>query len=528
MRIRRGVIIFLIFFLIGIFSRALFASKDFTHIDGVLYAIGSFNFSVKDATPPAPGYFLYIMSAKLLNLFTHNPHASLMLLSIFYSGLIAGVLYYFGTLLKGQMAGVISALLFLTSPLFWYKGITIFGYLNSGFFILLTAALGYKVILNKKSAVIFWFSVCFAILIGIRPQELAVMLPLYAFVLFHMKPKGAIFSIIIFIIVCTLWVIPLILMSGGMASYLSALKTGSIYVVEDSILGGNFLSRVNNHLVRMGRYFEWAYFLGIIPLVYYIGRFFYLPNFLRDKKMQFFTVWLLPTLVYNIFVQFGEIGHGMSWGLGFLLILGESVVVFCEDVTEALSIFFRRSLQYIRAATYTLLTGSIIFTNLVMFFHNFHKGDSDFYSFEKYRQFNYVDVAKNNEFLMSKVNFIKKNFDPENSLILVSRTFSYQVMYRLPEAQVIQANAIDKKDNFMLRLFHHYRSIEYKMGKDLIVPKGIRTLILFDDLFIPYFKSKENATVHELGNSYRVLTCGVSMGERIIFDYHSVRIEKDV
>ncbi len=103
---------------------------------------------------------------------------------------------------------------------------------------------------------------------------------------------------------------PLVSMSGGIAEYLSALKPGTEYIATDIIFAGNLVSRLNNHLVRMGRYFEWAYFLGILPLVYYIGRFFYLPNLVREKKIQFFAVWILPTVIYNLLIQFGEIGHG--------------------------------------------------------------------------------------------------------------------------------------------------------------------------------------------------------------------------
>jgi len=527
MRAKKVVIIFLIFFLIGIVSRWLFASKDFTHMDGVLYAIGTFDYSIKDSTPPSPGYFLYILSAKLLNTIFHDSHNSLMALSIIYSGLIAAVLYYFGSLLKSQMAGIVSAILFLTSPLFWYKGINIFGYLNSGFFILLTALLGYKVIIEKKSIIIFWFSVCFSILIGIRPQELVVMLPLYVFILFHMRFKEAMFSVAVFFVTCFLWIIPLVAMSGGIITYLSALKVGSVYLVDDSILSGNLVSKINNHLVRMGQYFEWAYFLGIVPLVYYLGRFFYLPNFVTDKKMQFFGFWILPTVIYNVFIQFGEIGHGMSWGLGLLLILGEAVVVFCEDILKMLSGLFKKTLQvpYVKDATCALALCPIVLVNLFMFFYDFDKEGLDLYSFERYRQFNYVDVVKNNRYLISKVNFIKENFKPENTLIISSGVFSHQVMFRLPKTTVIQPGIIYKKDNFGLFLFNNYKRSYYRPKKEFLIPKGITKLILFDDIFIPYLQDGNKKTHYEVGNSYELLACDVSAGQMIVFDYHSIRIE---
>lgn len=518
MRIKKEVVIFLIFFLAGILSRGLFASKDFTHMDGVLYAISTFRYSIQDNMPPAPGYFLYIMSAKLLNIFTGEPHTSLMWLSIFYSGLIAGALYYFGTLLKDRMTGVISAILFLTSPLFWYKGITIFGYLNSGFFIILTALLGFKVVVEKKAKLIIWASICFAILVGIRPQELFVLLPLYAFVLFHVRPKAALSALLVFFIVFLGWFMPLVSMSGGISAYLSAVKSGSLYLVEDSIVGGSLISQINNHLVRMGRYFEWAYFLGIIPLVYYIGRFFYLPALAKDKKVQFFVIWLLPTVLYNIFIQFGEIGHGMSWGLGLLLILGESVVILCEDILKALR---RPNWKW---ATYTFVLGPIVLINLVMFFYDFDKGGADFYSFEKYRQFNYKDVVNHNHFQMSKINFIKENFKPESLLIISSGAFSYQVMYHLPEAIVIQPNIIYKKDNYGFSLFNRFRRSYFRHKVDFIVPNGITKLILFDDIFIPYFQGKRDVTYHKAGD-YKLLAYDVSPKQRIVFENYTIRID---
>lgn len=519
MRIKKEVFIFLIFFLIGIGSRALFASKDFTHMDGVLYAVGTFDYNIKDSMPPAPGYFLYIMSAKLLNLFTHDPHTSLMLLSIFYSGLIAGALYYFGTSLKGQMAGVVSALLFLTSPLFWYKGVTIFGYLNSGFFILLTALLGYKVVVEKKKTLIFWFSISFAILIGVRPQELAVMLPLYIYVLFHMRPKEAVFSVVVFLFICFLWLVPLISMSGGIDTYLSALNKDSGYVIYDSVMGGNPVSKINNHLVRMGRYFQWAYFLGIVPLVYYIGRFFYLPNIVNDKKVQFFAVWILPTVIYNVLIQFGEIGHGMSWGLGLFLILGESIVVLCNDILQLLQ------RPYLKTVAYFSVLGPIIFVNFFMFFYDFDKGRVDFYSFEKYRQFNYKDVFNRNRYLTSKIGFIKEHFKSEDLLILTSGVFSYETMFRLPEAIVIQPNIIYKKGSFHFSLFNSYKKIFYENKFDFEIPRSVTKLIVFDDIFFTYVQTKKNSTYYDIGDSYKLLAYDVSRGEKIYFDYHSIRIE---
>jgi hypothetical protein len=529
MRIRKEAVFFLLFFLAGIFSRALLASKDFTHLDSILYSIGTFDYSLKDGTPPSPGYFIYIMSGRLLNMFTHDPQTSLIFISIFYSGLIAGALYYFGTLLKGHKEGAVSAVLFLTSPLFWYKGITIFGYLNSGFFILLTALFSYLIISGRKGLG-FWLSLSFGILLGVRPQELIVMLPLFIYALFHMKPREAAYSLLTLLTACLLWLIPLVLMSGGINEYLTALRKGSAYLAYDSIFGGNFISKFNNHAVRMTQYFIRAYFLGVIPLIYYAGKLFYSPSFADKKKMGFFAVWLAPCLIYNIFMQFGEIGHGMIWGLGLFLILGEAIVVLSGDIAAAIARYARKipimATRIYKPVSYILVICPIIAVNSFVFFYDFDKNDKmPFYTFDKYTQANYNYVLKKNRFVIAKTDFIKNKLPSRKSLILTSGVFVHQVMYILPESIVIEANIVNRENRTSFWRCHGRKGTYYRDKRSFMVPDGITKFIVFDDIMIPYIQDKDKVVYYDVDDTYELAGVDVKAGQRIDFDFHSIRIE---
>lgn len=526
MRIKRESIIFSILFIAGISSRALLAAKDFTHMDEILYAIGSFNYSIKDAMPPSPGYFLYIMSARLLNIFTHDPFTSLVFLSIFYSGLIAGTLYYFGFILKGRTTGIISALMFLTSPVFWYKGITIFGYLNSGFFILLTALLCYLIIIGRKGNILIWLSVSFGILIGIRPQELITIFPLYLFTLFHVKLRERIYSVSIFLIVCLLWLIPLILMSGGLKSYMEVFRSSSAYLAEDSVFGGSFISNLSNHLIRMSQYFIRSYYLAIIPLVYYAGRFFQLPGLVDNKKVQFFTFWIVPCILYNVFIQFGEIGHGMSWALGIFLLIGESTEVLCEDAVAMLQRWGGKVRHGFAYTICTLIVVSMIAANSFAFFYDFDKDDDTLlYDFEKYTQSNYNYVVKKNRFSLPKINFIKDKLNPEKSIIIVSSEFGHGAMYHLPNCVVIQPVIIYRKNKTSFMYFHRYKRIYYKDKRDFIIPEGFERVIVFDDRFIPYLEDNASNIRYYTVGPYRLAEVYAKAGQKIDFNFHSIRIE---
>lgn len=535
MRIRKEVVIFLAIFVIGIVSRWLLASKDFTHVDEVLYAIGTFNYSIQDGTPPSPGYFLYIMSARLLNFITRNPYSSLIFLSIFYSGLIAATLYYFGRRLKDQVTGIVTALLFLSSPVFWYKGITIFGYLNSGFFTLLTALLCYFIICEKREDLALWLGLSFGILLGIRPQELIVLLPLYIFALCHLKPTKVIYSLLIFALTCFLWFVPLIAMAGGVKEYIGMLKYGSVYLMDDSILSGNIMAKLGNHLIRLGLYFIRIYFLGLVVLIYYIGRFFYLPNFISDKKVQFFAVWIFPCLIYNIFIQFGEVGHGMSWALGFFLIIGEAIIALSQDLVEMLKLLAKHlshNIQKIAQARVfknticAIVVLPVMGVNLFMFFYDFDKADMmPFYSFKEYTQSNYNYVAKKNQYLTSKIGFIKDNLSKEKSVIVTTGEFVEALMYHFPSLIVIYPDIVWRNGKTAFWQYQNYKCTHYKNRKDFIIPAGFTRVIVFDDKLIPYINTKERVCYYEINNSYKIATVELKEGRKIDFEYNSIIIK---
>jgi|GEM_PF-2297849 hypothetical protein len=528
--LKKDTTFFLLFFLLGIISRYVLATTKFIHLDAVQYAIGTFHYSLLQHTPTPPGYFLYIMSAKFLNIFFHDPQRSLVTLSILYSGLIAGVFYLFGKTFGGMRVGIIAATLFITSPLYWYKGVTIFGYLNSGFFILLMVFFCYRVVVQKKAGDMIWASVCFAILLGVRPQELIILIPLYLYVLCHTNLKTVGCSVLIFFALCFIWFVPLIYVSGGFDEYIKALSYGRDYLTSDSIFGGGGLSKVNNHLDRILINLQWLFFLGIVPLVYYLPRFFFLPKIAEDKKVQFFAVWMFPCLIYNIFLQFGEIGHGMHWGLGFVLILAEGIVIFYEDLLKMFSLIAEKVSAKIpdiinhslfKGVTFAGIIGPIILVNLFLFFHDFSSDDVIVYS-EK--QFNYAEVSKTERFLDAKINFIKENFLPEETLIIASSAFFRQVMYYFPDAVVIQSSGMTRKNENTIQYGKNYQRTYYKNKGSFNIPPEIKKGIIFDDFMIPFVNNTTKPVEHRISRGYKLMSFDLESSREIFFGYNTITV----
>lgn len=517
-----------VLFLLGFFSRFLLSEKNFYAIDSVLYTIGTFNYSIAEGTPPAPGYFLYIMTGKFLNLFLNNPHDSMVLISVIYSGLIAALLFLCGRIIFGFSAGLISALLFLTSPVFWYKGITIYGYLNSAFFILLTVLFCYRVI-QGYTKYIYWAAFFYAVLAGVRPQDFPMLIFLFAFTMLQVPFKENIKAAGIFIMVSLAWFVPFTIISGGVSGLLGILESKGVYLVDNSIFGGPPISQINNHLIRMGQYFQRSYFLGIIPLFYYGGRFFRLSEFYENKKAQFFAFLLFPVLLFNIFIQFAEIGHGMCWGIGLMLLIGESVVVLSKDLADLavkIARFLAAKAVLLKNCISLAIVSLIMAVNILMFFYDFN---FDMFNYDSIiyddRQFNYPDLNRVDVYLNRKNDYIRRNFDTKKILIVISHRFLYQLMYAFPESSVVQSDRIYRKGDSGISYCLKNKCISRKAIDYLAIPDGVSTVIIFDDIFIPYVSGGVNSRVINVGDSMKILAIEAANRKKIIFDYQSIRLE---
>lgn len=520
-------LISLCLFCVGFLSRYFLAEKTFSALDSVQYTLGSMDFSLHQGNPPPPGYFLYVMSGKFLNIFFNEPQHAMVMISVIYSGLIAVVLFILGRQLFGTAAGILAALLFLTSPVFWYKGITIYGHLNAGFFLLLTAFFCYQVIRGEEKF-IYFASISYALLVGNRPQEFPMLILLFLFTLYFVRHKAQIASVLLFMIVSLMWFIPLIKMSGGLSAYLKDIIPAAAGSREYSVFSGAVLAKLNANLIRMGMYFQRTFFLGIVPLFYYLGKLFYLPNFYNDRKVQFLSLLIFPTLLFNVFIRFSEVGHGMAWALTVLLLVAESTVVISGDTALLFMKIFKIKMnnQLLRKIAIVFLAPISIFilaVNTAMFLK-----DYDFSIFNYHnvvyddRQFNYSDVKKVDDYLTTKVSFIKRNFDTRHILIIVSARFRQQVMYYFPEARTIHAAQLTgRKGKSGLSLCFNRECANIDEDYFRLSP-DINTLIIFDDILIPYLKTNEHSRLIRIKDGMDILAADLKEYSIVEFGENSI------
>src|SRR4030043_321809 len=95
-RIRGSILLSGLFFVIIIVTRIPFTSKLLYHWDSVQFALALEKYDIAVHQPHPPGYFLYVMLGRLLNLFIEDANTVFVSISFIFSGLTVVAVYYLG------------------------------------------------------------------------------------------------------------------------------------------------------------------------------------------------------------------------------------------------------------------------------------------------------------------------------------------------------------------------------------------------------------------------------------------------
>ncbi|MBI4008048.1 MAG: DUF2723 domain-containing protein, partial [Planctomycetes bacterium] len=211
----------LILFFITIVSRLPFTSKMLYDLDSVQFALGTSEYNVAVHQPHPPGYIIYVMLGKLLNIITHDANVSFIIISILFSALTVVVIYYLGVLFFTKETGILSAILAITSPSIWFHGEVSLSYMPEAFFSVLTALLCWK-ILNGQHKYIYASAIVLALAGGVRQNTMVFLFPLWLFSIRNVPVRKILVSILLLIAIVAMWFIPMIILSGGLANYHTA------------------------------------------------------------------------------------------------------------------------------------------------------------------------------------------------------------------------------------------------------------------------------------------------------------------
>lgn len=501
---KRDLVICLVLFLLTFFSRIFLVEKYQSHWDGPQYSIAIFNYSFEQQTPAPPGYPLYILIGKFFNFFIHEPHYSLLLESVLFSSIGTVVIYLFGSEIRNRKVGIIASILYFSSPVIYFFGLTAYAYGVSAALLSLVAFCGYRLMKYNTSGYLFGLS--YATLLFLRPQDILLTLPLFLFVLFVSTKRARLQALFALLIFTLSWFPFYLQIIGGLDAF-----NKHVSPLSGSKVPGFSLLHAWNMREILFKGVVLTLGIGIIfPVLWLVLRHPYFLGNIKDKKLLknkyllFFIFWILPPLLFNLFIRTDHAGYQLPYLVPLLLLTSLSLTSLLRGKALIVVIFL------------------LFISNLYLFFR-----DRDPSMSKPYipTSFHYNEIRKNDLKLSEKINWIKKNTTPEKTVILVGEPDYFRpVMYYFPEYTVFEIAALTTQDkNYSMRIYKafNFRYELIEAENNIFNPGGnITKIICFSDACSNWVGGKKEVIYLRYGAKLTTLFLNGS----IKYNYKSIQI----
>lgn len=519
-------IIALLLFILGIVTRVPFASRLLSDSDSTRFGLAMIEYDVAQMRPHAPGYILYVAFAKLIDLFVHDARVSLVCVSIVSGAFITAILYFLGKEMYGKWTGIISSLLLLTSPLFWFNNEMPLTYSLEGLFCIIFVFSCYKVILKEKGW-LFPSAVMLGLTGGVRQHIVIMLLPLWLYAFKGYSIKKIILAFLFFGTVCLCWIAPMVMLTGGIQKYFSAVSGQfNTWVLNPS----PFLFQIKTRGTILATYMIFSLGLGIIPIIYFIGRFVRISNIVKDSNIKLLLLSVLPAIFFFIIVNIWNLGHVVFILPPLFVIIAESLRAISRDLEELARKFISEkssiALKLLkRMVPYkaTLSISAIILLTI----------NTCIFLFDDTRV-SYAAIKKNEAHLSELLRMTKHTFVPEKTIILTCH-LSTQAAFYLPDyliycplPLIFNTSDVPESIQNVYISFHHQTSpktfwipTDFKI-EPLEIPDGIDTVILWEDEIAQFYESSGEqlemikSDFYNINIFYRKLR----PTEKIYYNYH--------
>jgi len=450
----RDALLALSLFWVGILTRLPFRSQVLYHWDSVNFALGMEHFDVSLHQPHPPGYFLYVMLGRLVNLWIGDANASLVWISVVATGLAAVVIFYLGQTLWDRRAGVAAALLLLSSPLFWFHGEVALSYMIEAVFVTLVAFLCYRHLIGADDRI--WLSaLVLGIAGGFRQNTMVFLLPLWAVAAWRFRWWRAGVALVVLALTCAGWLLPMMVLSGGVAQFWEAVGATSQGIAEESSLLDGTQIVING--VRLTAFICYALSIGLLPLI--MGVLYWGTRHLRqwrswgqEPRVRLFFWWLVPSLAFYVFIHIRQQGHSFTFMPAVLLVLS---YVLTEVAPQA-TMRWKCSRQ-----CGSVLLVLIVLSNTVFFL------TAPPFLFGQEKQLlntpSWPAIRTRNLVVGEKLRYVRDHFSPEHTAVLATR-----FDFRLPD--------------YYLREYR-YPSLSHQVGNanEVVLGSDVTVLVLFDE-----------------------------------------------
>ena len=173
--------------------------------------------------PQPPGYPLFVLLLKTLDLILHDARLDLLVAGLIGSIAAVGLLWGLARAMFGEPAGYISALVLAVHPLFWYAGLANPVRIHLALISISTVWAGWRCLSTQSSKI--WLLVMGAtlgVLSGFRPETLLLLAPLFVAVGLRARVTwlGFVMAVLLMVARAGSWIAVLTYKAGGFQPFL--------------------------------------------------------------------------------------------------------------------------------------------------------------------------------------------------------------------------------------------------------------------------------------------------------------------
>ncbi|HET6315440.1 MAG TPA: glycosyltransferase family 39 protein [Chloroflexota bacterium] len=483
-------------------TRIPFRSHYLFAWDSANFALALDRYNVAFHQPQPPGYPVYVAAASVLRGMVGEANAAYVWLSVLASGLAVTFLTLAAARLYGRRTALLAAALLASSSLFWSQGVVAYPYAFLACFSALTAWLCALIRNGGPGWLVPATGAVIALGGGFRSELIPFLIPLWLYAALRSGgPRRQRMMLVLggFVAmgaVALAWYVPMVLLSGGWAAYQSATSSYYAYFIQTTSGAGKLLLGLLENTRALVGYLYNGLGLALLPMVYFLGRYFAPQRVVADRRVRFVLLWIAPPLAFYVTVHLGNPGYLLSVLPALCVYAAEALLGLLDDLREALSPIYESGTWVLPAAA--IAVGVIGVTNTALFLVANGEG-------------RWQEIRQIDRIFESQLAEIGRSYPPESTLI-VAYDRSRQYRYYLPRHKiellfdVAVAGAVTDTSRYW------ERRTSYR------VPAGINA-VLFPDLGRNTSDQPGLVEKVELGDGVDLYVARVRTGDEIRYGY---------
>jgi len=289
-------------------SRLPFRSRFPFNWDAVQYLLGMRHFDIAAHEPHPPGNPLYILLGRAAHLIIPDANQALVVVSILATAAAVVLTAILGRKLASPSVGLWAAALVAANPLFWLYGDVALSYVPEAAAGLVVALAVWTAYEHPSSRSMVFLGVSLAAAGGLRPTVLVLLVPLWLFGLWRASWRERAVAVGVAGFGCLLWLVPLVLVSGGPGAYLTQLRLMSDRVDVETTIGtarlADWVSNVGNVVASLALGVNALALPSIAAVIFRRGRF-----GRPGARAVFLSLWVLAPLTVFVFFHLGQVGY---------------------------------------------------------------------------------------------------------------------------------------------------------------------------------------------------------------------------